>query len=592
MRTKKLVTSGVAVALAGALLFGGTFAWQSISQTALNEVTASINPGGRLHDDFNDVTEKEGTETMTFDKNVYVENFTELANNGVQVFARVRLDEYMEFGAGAGTLSEDGTKPESNKAVSLVPGATLEDKSTWTPHKFSTEPDTTDPFHEYWNWTMGGQTTYMPTFNKNKDSLEADINGTSKDSFATYVDYTLPENSSKTAIAIYDVDAAEEVGGGIPKEVDEIVQENLTASQFINAADSETLTGLKSQITDVDTHIKTADETHTVKDTLPAEIMTMERYMARLASTAAGTDDFTGTGDFWVYDTDGWAYWANPIDPATATGLLLDGISRTNEIINQDWYYAINVVAQFVTYDDLGQDDNTGFYDIEQGTYPSADALTLLKTIGVDVPTATVSDLAGLEAALEQGGIITVTDNIALTAPLDVSASCVLDLNGHTISPESGSSIWDEASETWSLLSVQNGATVVVNGGTFAAAENDSYAVDVRDGSKVVINDGSFKGNIASVYVYEGEAVINGGSFSIQQTGASGSEYAYVLNCFDSNWSNGTAKITVYGGSFENFDPANCAAEGPGTNFVADGYTSTLSGTTYTVTKTTVSAGG
>ncbi len=590
MRTKKLVTSGVAVALAGALLFGGTFAWQSISQTALNEVTASINPGGRLHDDFNDVTKKVSAETMTFDKNVYVENFTELANNGVQVFARVRLDEYMEFGPGAGTLGDDGAKPESNKAVSLVPGAKLDDKSTWTPHKFSTEADPTDPFREYWKWDMGGQTTYMPTFNKNKDSLEADINGTSKDSFATYVDYTLPENSSKTAIAIYDVDAEEEVGGEIPKEVDEIVQANLTASQFINAADNETLTGLKTQIANVDTHIKTADEIHDVKPTLDAEVITMAQWLARAEGERIG--------NFWVCDTDGWAYWASPIDPATATGLLLDGIRRTEKIINQDWYYAINVVAQFVTYDDLGQDDNTGFYDIEQGTYPSAEALTLLKTIGVDVPTHEVSDLDDLKAALEQGGIITATGDIALTEQLAVSASCVLDLDGHTISPEPGSEIWntDDGQKDWSLLSVRNGATVVVNDGAFAAAAGDSYAVDVRDGSKVVINDGVFKGNIVSVYVHEGEAVINGGSFSIQQTGASGSEYAYVLNCFGENWSNGTAKITVYGGSFENFDPANCAAEGPGTNFVADGYTSTStstpSGTTYTVTKATVSTGG
>ena len=31
----------------------------------------------------------------------------------------------------------------------------------------------------YWAWDMdGGQTVYMPTFNKNKDSLAADINGT------------------------------------------------------------------------------------------------------------------------------------------------------------------------------------------------------------------------------------------------------------------------------------------------------------------------------------------------------------------------------------------------------------------------------
>ena len=48
---KKAATTVVAVATAAALLLGGTFAWQSISQTALNEASDVINPGGRLHND-------------------------------------------------------------------------------------------------------------------------------------------------------------------------------------------------------------------------------------------------------------------------------------------------------------------------------------------------------------------------------------------------------------------------------------------------------------------------------------------------------------------------------------------------------------
>ena len=73
-----------AVAVSAAILLGGTYAWQSISQTALNEKIVEVNPGGRLHDDF------DGT-----NKDVYVENFGD-----TPIFARVRLDEYMEIGAG------------------------------------------------------------------------------------------------------------------------------------------------------------------------------------------------------------------------------------------------------------------------------------------------------------------------------------------------------------------------------------------------------------------------------------------------------------------------------------------------------------
>ena len=50
---KKVIATVSAVALTAAIALGGTFAWQSISQQALNETMATINPGGRLHDDFN-----------------------------------------------------------------------------------------------------------------------------------------------------------------------------------------------------------------------------------------------------------------------------------------------------------------------------------------------------------------------------------------------------------------------------------------------------------------------------------------------------------------------------------------------------------
>ena len=72
---KKIATSVAAVAMAATMLLGGTFAWQSISQTALNEASDIVNPGGRLHDDF------DGT-----NKDVYVENFAD-----DPIYARVRL---------------------------------------------------------------------------------------------------------------------------------------------------------------------------------------------------------------------------------------------------------------------------------------------------------------------------------------------------------------------------------------------------------------------------------------------------------------------------------------------------------------------
>ena len=47
----KLVSAIVAVSVAAAILLTGTYAWQSISQQALNEAQDMVNPGGRLHDE-------------------------------------------------------------------------------------------------------------------------------------------------------------------------------------------------------------------------------------------------------------------------------------------------------------------------------------------------------------------------------------------------------------------------------------------------------------------------------------------------------------------------------------------------------------
>lgn len=559
---KKLLTSGIAVVSAAALLFGGTFAWQSISQTALNEISASVNPGGRLHDDFNDITYKEdGTkayDVMTYNKDVYVENFTERANNGVQVFARVRLDQYMELGQGAGLLNEDGSKATANKATPLITGTSLTDKNTWKPYVMYPEnaEGQTNPLDEYWTWEFGGKTVYMPTFNKNKDSLEADINGTSADNFASFADWT-EQNEDGTYLslgsedspvyAIYDEDTAPDG----QKETDELA-EKLKGTAFnldsVIYGGEDVLTEEGLNWTEWSDHIKLVAESHTAQETLETEeVMTMSEYISRLY---APEDDFDGTGNFWVWDTDGWAYWANPIDPETATGPLLTGLERTDAIINQDWYYAINVVAQFITGDDLGRANQTGFYE-DEGSKPTGNALALLNAIGVDVGT-TVNNEEELLKAMAQGeSAIILTRDITLSAPLTITGNISLNLDGNGITSEGH--FWNEGTETWSLISVDGGSLDIYNnnrstGGVFAD-EDDCFCVDVRNGGKLTINGGTFKGNISAVYVFEGEATINDGYFFIQQTDDT-AKYKYLLNCYDENYAEGKAKITVNGGNF------------------------------------------
>ena len=69
----------------------------------------------------------------------------------------------------------------------------------------------------------------------------------------------------------------------------------------------------------------------------------------------------------------------------------------------------------------------------------------------------------------------------------------------------------------------------------------------------------------------KGTLIINGGFFACEPFGE---PYGtnFLINCIDKAWKNGTAKVSITGGTFVNFNPADNKAEGEGTNFVADGY--------------------
>ena len=145
-------------------------------------------------------------------------------------------------------------------------------------------------------------------------------------------------------------------------------------------------------------------------------------------------------------------------------------------------------------------------------------------------------------------------------------------MNGKTF--KNTKDLWDESNSNWSLVSVRNGGNLTITGnGSFMAKANDCYAVDVQDGSTCTIENGTFNGNMHAVYVQEGTLYVKGGSYSIQQKYPDASKAdEFVLNCYDKNREKDTAKIIVTGGTYDNFNPADCWAEGEHTNFLAEGY--------------------
>ncbi len=244
----------------------------------------------------------------------------------------------------------------------------------------------------------------------------------------------------------------------------------------------------------------------------------------------------------------------------------------------------------------VGKDVKIGTLTLEQGAAEIyGNVSKVVKGENAGTVTWYVDDAANFETALNNADKVVLTANIDLvkTASLKSGKTVVLDANGKTI--YNTSDLWDKPTErdnNWSLVSVKGGKLTITGNGTFAAKKNDCYPVDVQDKeSAVTIENGVFVGNIHAVYVESGVAYVNGGKYSVQQKYSVESKAdGFVLNCYDANRVNGTAKILVSGGEFANFNPGDCWAEGAHTNFVAEGYASVTASAnpfTYKVVKAT-----
>ena len=103
--------------------------------------------------------------------------------------------------------------------------------------------------------------------------------------------------------------------------------------------------------------------------------------------------------------------------------------------------------------------------------------------------------------------------------------------------------------------------------------ENATYpVVNVTELKEALTTGGYYYGGGTAVQVQKGPLIINGGTFACEPYSNPTYGYNFLINCLDSAYKNGTAKVIIQGGTFINFDPSNNSAEGAGTNFVADGY--------------------
>ena len=196
-----------------------------------------------------------------------------------------------------------------------------------------------------------------------------------------------------------------------------------------------------------------------------------------------------------------------------------------------------------------------------------------------------VIDAAGLKNALANGGNITIDRDVAfapviadktqptLIAQTTVTKDTLINLAGKKIGVQHDETT-DFGKATPLLMAVTDGVLTIDGDGEIncEAGSQQVYGINVN-GGKVIVNSGNYYGALTAIQVQKGSLEINGGFFDMAPTcKAAVPQYAkYVVNCIDAAYKNGTATISIKGGTFVNFDPS-ANPEGEGTSYVAEGY--------------------
>lgn len=181
---------------------------------------------------------------------------------------------------------------------------------------------------------------------------------------------------------------------------------------------------------------------------------------------------------------------------------------------------------------------------------------------------ATALNKTNFAAKLAAGGNFVLDENITWTeSALSIEKDVTINLNGKSF----------ESQVDDILFRVQNGATLTLKGkGNVKTAH---YVASVNAGGKIVVEDGVYNAAMTCFQANGGEVYVKGGEFSVVDN-SWGSRY--LLNHIDGQKDNGL--ISVTGGKFKAFNPADNQAENPKMNFVADGYVSAGDGSgTWTV---------
>lgn len=196
-----------------------------------------------------------------------------------------------------------------------------------------------------------------------------------------------------------------------------------------------------------------------------------------------------------------------------------------------------------------------------------------------------------VSANLTKGATVTLSEDYKVTIDnwtginIPVGTESVLNLNGHRFANEDNGKTADAKSAlvVKGKLTINGDGEVFCEGNTTRKSNVETQpsntCISVLEGGHLIINGGNYSVGTdvdnkcnSTIYVENvgkaGKVEIYGGTFTNAQ-GSNG--HSYVLNQDDEL----TEKcITVYGGTFIGFNPADNESDGPHTNYVAEGYKS------------------
>ena len=155
-------------------------------------------------------------------------------------------------------------------------------------------------------------------------------------------------------------------------------------------------------------------------------------------------------------------------------------------------------------------------------------------------------------AAIAQEEEVKLTGNLNLTEKVTVSKTLTIDLNGFNITEEI---TYEKDVKNTLFKIVDNGNLTIKGKGSIVSDDLYIFKIDgtTKENAKLTIEDGSYQASCSVVYAKKGTAEIKGGSYKI----VNAEHPDYVKHMLNTQDPNENATITVSGGTFYGFNPAD-----------------------------------